>query len=70
MSDDLRQQDAEARARRLEIIGFVLALASYVALGYVFKSLVLNWLVGPLYLLVVLHLVPAGVRRLRRGPAT
>lgn len=38
-------------------------LAVYVALGLVVKSAVLNWIVGPLFPLVFLYLVPRWVRR-------
>ncbi len=46
-------------------LAYVVAMATYVALGLVFRSAVLNWIVGPLYLLVALHVLPAGLRRLR-----
>jgi hypothetical protein len=42
-------------------------LAVYVALGMVLKSTVLNWIVGPLFPLVFLYLVP---RFLRSRPTT
>ena len=47
-------------------LAFVLALATFVVLGYFFKSLVLNWIVGPAYLVVVLHVIPTAVHRRRR----
>jgi hypothetical protein len=43
---------------------FLLALLSFVVLGLVLKTFVLNWVVGPLYLVVVLHALPRGLRRL------
>ena len=43
--------------------------ASYVVLGYLTKSVVLNWIVGPLYPVLVMYVLPAGVRRLLRRPA-
>lgn len=43
---------------------WALTFASYVALGYVLRSLVLNWIVGPLYPLFVMYLVPTWLRRL------
>lgn len=43
---------------------FVVALVAYIALGLVVKSVVLNWIVGPLFPLVALYLVP---RVLGRG---
>jgi len=39
-------------------VAYVAALVVYVALGYLLGSVVLNWIVGPLFLLLVLHLVP------------
>ena len=42
-----------------------LAFVAYVGLGYVLKSAVLNWLVGPLFLLIVLHVVPRALARAR-----
>lgn len=37
---------------------YIAALVVYVVLGFMWKSAVLNWIVGPLFPLVVLHLVP------------
>ncbi len=39
-------------------VPYVLAFVAYVALGYVFKSAVLNWIIGPLWLLLTFELVP------------
>jgi hypothetical protein len=39
-------------------VPYLLAFAAYVALGYVFKSAVLNWIVGPLWLLLTFELIP------------
>ena len=41
---------------------------SYVALGYVFRSVFLNWIVGPLYPLVVMYLLPTAARRVLGRP--
>lgn len=43
-------------------LAYLLALASYVVLGLLFKSAVLNWIVGPLYPLAVLYLLPRLLR--------
>lgn len=43
---------------------YAAALVVYVAGGFFLKSVLLNWLVGPLFLLIVLYLVPAFARRL------
>lgn len=50
-----------------DLPGYVYALAfgAYVVLGYFLKSAILNWLVGPLFLLIVLHLIPRAVARVR-----
>lgn len=45
-------------------IWFVVSLVVYVVAGLVLKSVVLNWIVGPLWLLVTIVLIPAAVRRL------
>jgi hypothetical protein len=45
------------------VIGYGLAIVSYVILGLLFKTAILNWIVGPVYLLVVLHVIPEAVRR-------
>ncbi len=47
-------------------LAFLAALASYVLLGVREKSLVLNWIVGPLYLLFAVHVIPSAVRRIGR----
>ena len=44
---------------------YVVALAVYVVLGYFLKSAVLNWIVGPLWLVLVLHLLPKALGRRR-----
>ncbi len=43
---------------------FVASFLLYVALGLVFKTAVLNWIVGPLWLLLTIWFVPAAFRRL------
>ena len=44
---------------------FVASFALYVTLGLLFKSAVLNWIVGPLWLVLTLWLLPALARRAR-----
>ena len=58
MSEAPEPEDAPAAA-------YVAAFVAYVALGYFLKSWLLNWIVGPLFLLVVLYLVPKALGRLR-----
>jgi hypothetical protein len=52
-----------APPRDLPVFAYALAFVAYVALGYFVKSAVLNWLVGPLFLLIVLHVVPKALTR-------
>lgn len=58
------QPDSAAEAD-LPVYAYVLALVGYVALGYFVRSVVLNWIVGPLFLLIVLYLIPRAFRRHR-----
>jgi hypothetical protein len=49
---------------------YVFTLAVYVAAGFFLKTWLLNWIIGPLFLLLTLYLVPTWLRRLvRRGRA-
>ncbi len=43
-------------------VAYVATLVTYVALGFFLKSVVLNWIVGPLVPLIVLYLVPRLLR--------
>ena len=54
--------DSTTRPRSWPWWAWVLTLLSYVVLGYFLKSVVLNWIVGPLYPLLVMYLLPAGIR--------
>ena len=54
-------------------IWFVIAFVVYMALALTTKSLVLNWIVGPLWLLLFLYVAPATARwivRAFRRPAS
>lgn len=56
-----------APARDLRpVFAFAAALVIYIALGVTVKSVVLNWIVGPLFPVIVLYAVPAAVRRAGR----
>lgn len=44
---------------------WLVLFAVYVALGVVLKSVVLNWIVGPLFPLVFLYLLPRALGRRR-----
>ena len=46
--------------------GYLAALLVYVLLGVLLRSVVLNWIVGPLFLLLSLYLLPLAVRRVIR----
>jgi len=41
---------------------YVVALVVYVVAGYFLKSWLLNWIIGPLFPLITLYLVPTWVR--------
>ena len=43
---------------------YLLAFVVYIILGVLTRSVVLNWIVGPLFLLLALYLVPLAVRRI------
>lgn len=61
-----RVAEHEVAAEPIPAAAYVAALVVYVALGYFLKSIVLNWIVGPLFLVLVLHALPALLRRMRR----
>lgn len=49
---------AARRSTRTAWIAYGVLLVVYVALGVVLKSVVLNWIVGPLFPVVLLAVVP------------
>jgi len=49
---------------------YATALVVYVTAGFFLKSVLLNWLVGPLFLLIVLYIVPTLLRNLTRKART
>lgn len=49
-------------------VAWSVLLAVYVALGMVVKSAVLNWIIGPLFPLVFLYLLPRAVKARRAAP--
>ena len=51
---------------RLLIISVIASLAIYITLGFFLKGIVLNWIVGPLWLFIVLYFLPTSVNSLRR----
>lgn len=48
--------------RHEEGVLYVVAAAVYITLGVFLKSLVLNWVVGPLFPFLVVYLIPKWVR--------
>ena len=60
MSEDDAPEPEDAPAA-----AYVAAFVVYVALGYYLKSAVLNWIVGPTFLLLVLYLLPKALGRVR-----
>jgi hypothetical protein len=51
----------------IDIAWYGVALVLYIVAGYFMKSAVLNWIVGPLFPLVVLYFVPRLLRRQKRA---
>jgi len=48
----------EVRAVAPPLVAYLVTLVVYLVLGYVFRSVFLNWIVGPLFLVGCLHVVP------------
>jgi hypothetical protein len=63
MTDEVPAHDVTERDAHP--LAYVVALVVYVALGYWLRSAILNWIVGPLFLLIVLSVVPRLVRKRR-----
>lgn len=58
------------RGEPIPISWIVATLVVYVALGFVLKTWVLNWIIGPLFPLLALYVVPTALRRISgRGAA-
>jgi hypothetical protein len=51
-------------SRRVETLLYVVAAASYVGLG-MFHKFLLNWIIGPVWLVAVVWFVPSLVEALR-----
>ena len=49
-----------------EAVVYLVAAASYVALGVAVQSLVLNWIVGPLYFVCFVWAASSALQRRRR----
>ena len=48
---------------RIPAAAYVFALVVYVVLGFTTKSLVLNWILGPLFPLLLLYVAPRTLAR-------
>jgi hypothetical protein len=55
-----------ARPGALELALYLVAAALYIALGVAYPSLLLSWFEGTAFLLLVVWIIPALVRRLLR----
>lgn len=40
------------------LVAYVATFIVYLILGYLFRSVVLNWIIGPLFLVGCLHVLP------------
>jgi hypothetical protein len=63
------EQAPEAEARGTGVTGYAVALVVYVALGLLLKAVVVNWVVGPLFPLLLLGPLPAVAGRSRLAVA-
>ena len=54
--------------RREEVIWYVIAAVSYVSLG-VYHKWLLNWVMGPAWLVAMVTIGPAIIDRIRRRPS-
>jgi len=57
-------------APRRGVLAWSITFVAYVALGYATKGLVLNWIVGPLFPLLALVILPRILRRQPDGEHT
>ena len=62
-----RPGDPPWYTRRFELGLYLLAATSYVALG-VFNKFLLNWIIGPIWLVAWIWAVPALLDRFRKDP--
>ena len=56
--DAAEPADKAPREGRATAALYAVTLVAYIAIGYLTKSVVLNWVVGPLFPLLVLYLLP------------
>ncbi len=50
-------------------VAYIAAFVAYLVLGYVFRSVFLNWIIGPLFLVGSLYVVPRLLGRRAAEPA-
>lgn len=55
------------RQARAEVVAYAIAAATYIALGVIFQTVVLNWITGPLYAVVVVSVLTPRLARRRGG---
>lgn len=60
------RDDSPAGRPDIDLAWYGVALILYIVAGFYTKSVVLNWIVGPLFPLVALYLVPRLFRRRKR----
>ena len=60
-----RADDPPWYTRRIELVLYVLAGVTYVGFG-MFHKFLLNWIIGPVWLVAWVWAVPAAIERVRR----
>lgn len=66
-ADDLISAPRRLWRDHEEGVLYAVAVAVYIPAGVFLKTIVLNWAVGILFPVLVVHLLPAGIRRLWGG---
>ena len=68
VSPSLDHRGSRRLGRREEVIWYVIAAVSYVSLG-VYHKWLLNWVMGPAWLVATVTIGPAIIDRIRRRPS-
>jgi hypothetical protein len=55
------------RSDRTELLRYALAIVTYIPLGVFVRTAVLNWIIGPLYFVMVVSTVPRLLAGKKRG---
>ncbi len=58
MSARSGEDQSQPEALGPPLAAYIATFAVYLVLGYLFRSVVLNWIIGPLFLVGCLHVVP------------